>query len=67
MEQEAQQAELANKAKEVALKGELLATKRKVSIIEELGLKKVVGLGGVTLVGLTALALVLYYLVGASK
>ena len=61
IESDFQQKELARKALALALKGKLLKTKYRISILEELGMKKVFGLGGVVAVGLVALSLFLLY------
>ena len=67
LQQISHQGELANKAKELALSEQILTTKGRTAILEDTQIKKVVGLGTVSLVLIIALAFVLVYTVGGKK
>ena len=62
LQQISHQAELANKAKELALREKGLTTTGRTAILEDMGVKKVVGIGSVSVIGLVALALILIYI-----
>ena len=64
LQQVSHQDELANKARELALSVKVLQTTGRTAILEDMQIKKVVGLGTVSVVLLVALALGLIYRVG---